>query len=44
MCAGVNAYKSEGLGFNDNFAPVTFGADGTFYSGVLGGMVSLRDG
>src|SRR3954468_23871766 len=33
----------EGLGFNDNFAPVTFGADGTFYSGVLGGMVALRD-
>ena len=34
----------EGLGFNDNFSPVTFGPDGTFYSGVLGGMVSLRDG
>ena len=34
----------EGLGFNDNFAPVTFGPDGTFYSGVLGGLVALRDG
>ena len=33
----------EGLGFNDNFAPVTFGEDGTFYSGVLGGLVALRD-
>jgi hypothetical protein len=32
----------EGLGFNDNFAPVTFGPDGTFYSGVLGGLVALR--
>jgi hypothetical protein len=34
----------EGLGYNDNFAPVTFGDDGTFYSGVLGGLVALRDG
>jgi hypothetical protein len=33
----------EGLGFNDTFAPVTFGPDGTFYTGVLGGMVSLRE-
>ena len=44
---GKRVYRrlaGEGLGFNDNFSPVTFGADGTFYSGVLGGMVSLRDG
>jgi hypothetical protein len=31
----------EGLGFNDNFAPITLGPDGTLYSGVLGGMVAL---
>jgi hypothetical protein len=34
----------EGLGFNDNFAPITLGPDGTLYSGVLGGMVALREG
>jgi hypothetical protein len=29
--------------FNNNFAPVTLGPDGTAYLGVLGGVVSWRD-
>jgi len=33
----------EGLGFNNNYAPVTLGPDGTAYVGVLGGLVELRD-
>jgi hypothetical protein len=33
----------EGLGFNNNYAPVTIGPDGTAYVGVLGGLVALRD-
>ena len=33
----------EGLGFNNNYAPVTLGPDGTAYVGVLGGLVALRD-
>jgi hypothetical protein len=32
-----------GLGFNNNFAPVTLGPDGTAYVGALGGLVRLRD-
>src|SRR3954470_13631973 len=43
---GRTVYKrlaGEGLGYNNNYAPVTVGADGTVYVGVLGGMVSLRD-
>jgi len=34
----------EGLGFNNNYAPITIGPDnGAVYVGVLGGMVMLRD-
>jgi hypothetical protein len=33
----------EGLGFNNNYAPVTLGPDGTAYVGVLGGLVALHD-
>ena len=33
----------EGLGHNNNYAPVTLGPDGTAYVGVLGGLVGLRD-
>ena len=43
---GKTVYKrlaGEGLGFNNNYAPITIGPDGTVYVGVLGGMVSLRD-
>jgi hypothetical protein len=32
-----------GLGFNNNYAPVTLGRNGTAYVGVLGGLVALRD-
>ena len=35
--------SGEGLGFNNNYAPVTIGPDGTAYVGVLGGIVALRD-
>jgi hypothetical protein len=31
----------EGLGHNNNYAPVTLGPDGTAYVGVLGGLVRL---
>jgi hypothetical protein len=34
----------EGLGFNNNYAPVTIGPDGTAYIGTLGGLVAVRDG
>jgi hypothetical protein len=33
----------QGLGFNNNYAPVTIGPDGTAYVGVLGGLVAVRD-
>jgi hypothetical protein len=33
----------EGLGFNNNYAPITLGPDGTAYLGVLGGVVRWRD-
>lgn len=32
-----------GLGFNNNYAPVTLGPDGTAYVGTLGGLVALSD-
>jgi hypothetical protein len=32
-----------GLGYNNNYAPVTLGPDRTAYVGVLGGLVALRD-
>jgi hypothetical protein len=35
--------SGRGLGFNNNYAPVTLGPDGTAYVGVLGGIVALRD-
>jgi hypothetical protein len=43
---GKTVYKrlaGEGLGYNNNYAPVTIGRDGTAYVGVLGGLVALRD-
>jgi outer membrane protein assembly factor BamB len=30
-----------GLGYNNNYAPITLGPDGTAYLGVLGGLVSV---
>jgi len=32
-----------GLGFNNNYAPVSLGPDGAAYVGVLGGLVEFRD-
>ena len=35
--------SGEGLGHNNNYAPITLGPDGAAYVGVLGGLVLLRD-
>ena len=37
------ASAATGLGFNNNYAPITLGPDGTAYLGVLGGIVAWRD-
>ena len=37
-------FAGEGLGFNNNFAPVTLAPDGTAYVGVLGGIARFADG
>jgi hypothetical protein len=37
-------YSGNGLGFNNNYAGLAIGPDGTAYLGVTGGMVALRDG
>jgi hypothetical protein len=37
------ALAGEGLGYNNNYAPVTLGPDGAAYVGVLGGLVRLAD-
>ena len=33
----------EGLGYNNNYAPVTIGPEGSAYVGTLGGLVELKD-
>jgi hypothetical protein len=33
----------EGLGYNNNYAPVTISPKGTAYVGVLGGLTRFRD-
>jgi hypothetical protein len=38
------AYAGSGLGFNNNYAGIALGRDGTAYLGVFGGIVALRDG
>ena len=43
---GETRYKQltgYGLGFNNNYAPVTIGPDGSAYVGVLGGLVRVAD-
>lgn len=43
---GRTAYKvlaGEGLGFNNNYAPVSLGPDGSAYVGVLGGLTRFAD-
>lgn len=32
-----------GLGYNNNYAPITLAQDGTAYVGTLGGLVAVRD-
>lgn len=44
--SGKTVYKQRtgyGLGYNNNYAPVTLGPDGTAYVGVLGGLVRIAD-
>ena len=43
---GTTIYKfrvGSGLGYNNNYAPVTIGPDGTAYVGALGGLTLARD-
>ena len=43
---GQTVYKrlaGEGLGFNNNYAPITLAPNGDAYVGVLGGLVRLSD-
>ena len=46
FATGETVFKrlaGEGLGFNNNYAPITLGPDGAAYVGVLGGLVRLAD-
>lgn len=38
-----NKYAGSGFFFNNNYAGLGLGPDGTAYLGVVGGMISLRD-
>ena len=43
---GATVFKrlvGTGFGYNNNFAPVSLGPDGTAYVGVLGGLTLIRD-
>jgi hypothetical protein len=47
FCTGRTVYRrlaGTGFGYNNNYAPVTLGPDGTAYVGALGGLVAVRDG
>ena len=37
-------YAGSGLNYNNNYAGLALGSDGTAYLGVVGGMLALRDG
>ena len=37
-------YAGSGLSYNNNYAGLALGPDGTAYLGVIGGIVALRDG
>jgi hypothetical protein len=39
-----NQYAGSGLSFNNNYAGIALGPDGTAYLGVTGGLIALRDG
>ena len=46
FCTGRTVYSQlagVGLGYNNNFAPVTLGFDGSAYVGTLGGLIRLAD-
>jgi hypothetical protein len=46
FATGRTVYKAlvgEGLGYNNNYAPVTIGPDGSAFVGTLGGITSVRD-
>jgi hypothetical protein len=46
FCTGRTVYRrlaGTGLGYNNNFAPVTLGPDGSAYVGALGGLIRLFD-
>ncbi len=36
-------YTGSGLGYNNNYAPVTLGPDGVAYVGTLGGLLRIAD-
>jgi hypothetical protein len=36
-------FAGTGLAFNNNYAPVSIGPNGSAYVGVLGGLVEFRD-
>jgi outer membrane protein assembly factor BamB len=37
-------FAGSGLTYNNNYAGLALGADGTAYLGVIGGLIALRDG
>ena len=37
-------YAGNGLPFNNNYAGIALGSDGTAYLGTTGGIQTLRDG
>jgi hypothetical protein len=37
-------FAGAGLLYNNNYAGLSLGPDGTAYLGVIGGMIALRDG
>ena len=46
FCTGRTEYRrlaGTGLGYNNNYAPVSLGPDGAAYVGVLGGLVRFAD-
>jgi hypothetical protein len=46
FCTGRTDFRrlaGTGLGYNNNFAPVTLGPDGSAYVGALGGLIRLAD-
>ena len=46
FCTGRTEFRrlaGTGLGYNNNYAPVSLGPDGAAYVGVLGGLVRLAD-